>query len=304
MVAHTITASQIAAGTITAAEIAAGIVVAGIVNATDVFANTYVATNAGGEFLAYDGASPAAGHLINSIAGAAGTDSVTNAFPKGVLTQQLALVSQSSAPAAFSGASQLYTSSQGRLRYLSSTGNDLVLDRCVLDLTNVSMTTASTPTRMSSILNYIANEAIVGSEYEIEIDGTVTTPTSTAQVFNFNLFLDGVAIGASSGVAMGTVMLEAGQTHGYTLRYRITIDTTGAGGSGTVACDGGIGRQGVNFGNIQAGGGMTATAINHLNVNCAFDTTAAHSLAIYCNWTVTPGSGSAITYRTRKTRRN
>ena len=99
-------------------------------------------------------------------------------------------------------------------------------------------------------------------------------------------------------------MMLQGQTFGYTLRYRITIDTTGAGGSGTVACDGSIGRQGVNFGNVQAGGGMTATPINHIQVNCAIDTTVNHSLAIYCNWSITPGSGSAITYRTRKTRRN
>ena len=40
-------------------------------------------------------------------------------------------------------------------------------------------------------------------------------------------------------------------------------------------------------------------------VGAAFDTTSNHSLALYCNWSSTVGTGhSAIVYRTKKTRRN
>jgi hypothetical protein len=319
IVGHTITAAQIAAGTITAAEIAAGIVVAGIVNATDVFANTYVATNAGGEFLAYDGASPAAGHLINSIAGAAGTDSVTNAFPKGVLTQQLALVSQGSAPAAFTGASQLYTSSQGRLRYLSSTGNDLVLDRSVLDQTNFSMGTQTAAQIMSSTISYLANEGQVGSEYEIEIDGTITTPSSSTTslpTYNFSFFIDGSGTGINN-VTFGTVMLSSNLTMAFCVRARLTLNSIGAGGAGTVAFDGGMvvqfnGATQFNLGNsspvtAHGGGGQGSSPLNQITASKAFDSTANHSLAIYGNWGTSTGTSldqSAITYRTKKTRRN
>jgi hypothetical protein len=39
-------------------------------------------------------------------------------------------------------------------------------------------------------------------------------------------------------------------------------------------------------------------------INNAFDTTANHSLAVYANWTGSPATGSAVTLRTKKTRRN
>jgi hypothetical protein len=299
--AHTIVASNIAAGTITAAEILAGTVVAGFVDATIIQAAEIlsVSTDTLPDYLAYQG-SIAAGNLITSIAPVAGTDTVTNPYPKGIMSQQLTLPSQSGAPAAFSGASQLYTSSQGRLRYLSSTGNDLVLDRCVLDLTNFSMGTQTIPHILSSTLNYIANEAIVGSEYEIECDGTYTTPAGTSATFTFDFFLDGVTLG-STATTVGTVINQTGLTYAFTVRWRITVNATGAGGSVTVAVDGGLTRKGVNIGGTTS---QLAT-INNIVASDAFDTTANHDLAMYCNWSSTVGTGhSAIVYRTRKTRRN
>ena len=299
--AGTIVASNIAASTITAGLLAAGIVVSGIVDATNVFASTYVATNAAGEFLAYDGAAPATGHLINAIAGSAGTDSQSNPYPIGFYGQQLTLASQSSAPTAFSGSSILYTSSQGRLRYLSSTGNDLVLDRCVLELTNYSMGTQTIPHILSGTLNYLADEAQVGSEYELEIDGTITTPSGTSAQFAFDLYVDGAAFSAASSITVGTNIIQTGLTYAFTLRFRATVEVTGASGHCTVAADGSMTRKDFNVGNTA---NQFAT-LNDVNVNCAFDTTANHSLAIYCNWSSTAGTGhSAITYRTRKTRRN
>ena len=298
--ANTIVASNIASATITAGLLAAGIVVAGIVNTTDVFANTYVATSAAGEFLAYDTTTPTAGHLVNSIAGATGTDSVTNTFPKGLYSQQLTLKSQASAPPSFAGSSVMYTSTAGRLRYLSSSGADMVLDRSALNLTNFNMTTQTIPTILSGTLSYLANEASSGSEYELECDGTVTTPAGTTATFTFDLFNDGASMNAGSPITVGTVVIQTGFTYAFTLRLRFTVDVVGAGGSGTMAMDGNMTRKGVNVGNAQQ-----FTTLNNAVINVAFDSTANHSLAMYCNWSSTLGTGhKAVTLRTKVTRRN
>jgi hypothetical protein len=288
--ANTITASKIAAHTITVTELQSGIVVAGIVDATTILGATVIADGSSGEILIYSG-TPALGNLVASISGAAGTDGSGNPYASGVEIQSggLVLDDQASAPAAVSGASTLYTSAEGRLRYKSSSGNDLVLDRSVLDLTNVSMSTQTTPVRMSSILNYLADEASVGSEYEIEIDGTCTSP-STSGVFQFDIFAGGVTFGAGSGVGLGLVLCTVSRVFAWTLRYRLTVEAIGAGGS----------LKGANTGNNQTSG-----TLNNIRVNAAFDTTVSQALAIYCDWASVTGTGhSAITYRTKKTRRN
>jgi hypothetical protein len=99
-------------------------------------------------------------------------------------------------------------------------------------------------------------------------------------------------------------MLLAGQTFAYTLRCRATVEATGAGGTCTVAFDGGVNRMLVNLGNVQAGGGATSSTMCLSTINNAFDSTANHSLAVYGNWTGSPATGSAVTLRTKKTRRN
>ena len=318
--AGTIVASNIAASTITAGLLAAGIVVAGIVDATTVNAAQYVASGSTGQFLAYT-STPALGNLDVSISPVAGTDALGNPYAAGIEIQTggLVLDSQGSTPATVTGASTLYTSSGGRLRYLSSSGNDLVLDRSVLDLTTHSMGTQTTAQIMSSTLNYLANEAQAGSEYEIEIDGTITTPTSTTTslpTYNFSFFIDGAGAGINN-VTFGAVMLSAGLTMAYTLRVRLTLNTTGAGGSGNVAFDGGMvvqlnGATQFNLGNsspvtAHGGGGQGSSPIQQITTGVAFDSTANHSLAIYGNWGTSTGTSlnqSAITYRTKKTRRN
>jgi hypothetical protein len=299
--AATIVTANIAASAITSALIAAGTVVAGIVDATQVKASEYDAFSAQGQFLAYDTSSPTTGHLTTSIAGGSGTDTASNAYPKGLYSQQLTLASQSSAPSAVSGSSIVYTSSSGRLRYLSDAGNDLVLDRCVLDLTNFTMGTQTIPHILSSTINYLGGEAQVGSEYEIEVDGTCTTPTGTTAAWSFDVFLDGAQFTTGTNVPVSGVIMQTGLTYAFTCRYRITVNTTGAGGTVTIAMDGGLTRKGVQVG---ASSNQLAT-LNNVVASAAFDTTSNHSIAIYCNWGSTTGTGhSAIVYRTRKTRRN
>lgn len=306
--AHTIVASNIAAATITAAEIAAGIVIAGIVDATQVKASEYDAFSTGGQFYAYDTTTPQTSHLTTSIAGASGTDTVSNNFPKGLMSQQLTLVDQGSAPAAFSGASVLYTSSAGRLRYLSSSTVDVPIDRSSLDGTNVTMTTQTLPTIMSRTLSYKANEAIVGSEYEIEIDGRLLPPTNANGItYTFDYYVDGSPLGGSTSVTVGGVMMNKNTQLDFCLRGMINVDTTGAGGTVTMCFDGGTSIQNINMGNFAAapGNGQGSSPFNRVAAGQAFDTTANHSLAIFGAWGTTTGTGhTAATFRTKFTRRN
>jgi len=301
IVAGSITATQIAALTITAGLLVAGIVVSGIVDATVVQASSFLAVGSSGEFLAYS-ASPAAGNMVFSISGMSGTDGFTNAYAQGaeVHIGGLVLDNQASAPSTVTGSSIIYSGSQGRLRFINTAGVDLILDRSVLDITNFTMGTQTIPHILSSTLNYVASEALVGSEYEIECDGTITTPSGTTAQFTFDYFLDGVAFAGTSAITVGGVIIQTGFTYAFTLRLRATVQTTGAGGTVNCALDGSMTRKVAGVGNAQQ-----FTTLNNVVVNCAFDTTAAHSLAMYCNWSSTVGTGhSAIVYRTKKTRRN
>jgi hypothetical protein len=316
--AGTISASNIASGTITAGLLSASIVVAGIVNGTTIQAALFLSTGSSGQMLAYSG-TPAAGNLTNAIAGATGTDGLGNSWPAGFFGHQLTLADQASAPPAFAGSSILYTSTSGRLRYIASNGNDLVLDRSVLDTTNVSMGTQTIAQRMSSNMSYLANEAQAGSEYEIEIDGTITTPSSTTSslpTYNFSFFIDGAGAGINN-VTFGAVFLSSGLTVAFCVRARLTVNTTGTTGTSDIIFDGGAviqfnGATQFNLGNSSpvhtgGGGGQGSTPINQITVNHTFDTTVNHTLAVFGNWGTSTGTSlnqSAITYRTKKTRRN
>ena len=301
--AGTIVAANIATSTLTASLIAAGQVYAGFVDATNIFANTYVATNAAGEFLAYDAASPSAGHLINSIAGAAGTDSQSNAYPKGLLSQQLTLLNQGSAPPSFTGSSVLYSSTAGRLRYLSSAGSDNCIVRQDVNVSQFSMGTQTIAQAMSGPLNYLAGEGSQSSEYEIEVDGIVKGPTSgsgSVPTWDMMLYLDGSLWGAT--FTCGTVMFPLSSVSvSYTVRFRAAILTTGAGGTAILASDGQFCRQGANLGNTTV---QTAAGASSGGTTKSFDTTSNHTLQVYAAWSSVTATGhSAVTYRTRITRR-
>lgn len=309
--------SVINANTITASQIAAGVIIAGVVDGTVIQGASIIADGSNGEILVYSG-TPTTGNLIGSWSGAAGSDGPGNAFPSGLAVEQggLRLYDQGSAPGTISNASTLYTSNQGKLRYIAANGNDLVLDRSVLDQTNKSMTTQTTPTIMSSTIAYLANEGLAGSEYEIEIDGTITTPTNgTSQVYNFSYGIDGVFTGINN-VTFGTVFLAGGLTVAFHVRATLTVNSTGAGGTCDVIFSGGAviqfnGASQFNLGNFspnQNGGGtgQGSTPISQITTNVAFDTTSNHTLGIWGNWAAggTHTGQSAITYRTKKTRRN
>jgi len=303
--AGTITATQILAGTITATQIAAGIIIAGVVNGTTITGATIIADGASGEFLAYSG-SPATGNLIVSVSGAAGTDGFSNAYAQGLEVHLggIVLDNQSSGPTAVTGASVLYSSTAGRPRYLSQSGSDSILQRSGTNVSQFTVGNTATNTIISAPLAYFANEGNQNSEFEIQIDGTATGGTS-GQNLNFALFSDGVQIGGAFTVGSGIIGagITAGKGFGYTIRFRLTVLTTGAGGTANTASDGVFYITATNFGNNTASIG-NQTPVGAVGPGKAFDTTSAHTLQAYASWGATSTGQALTTYTTRLTRRN
>lgn len=294
----TISGVSITGGTITGTTITGGTITGTTFNGTN-----FVLNSSG--FFFYSG-TPALGNLATSIAPTAGTDSFGNVYPAGIGIEQngLNLINQvSSTPAAQSNASVLYSSGLGRLRYINSGGADMILERANLNVGNFTMNTQTLPTVMSGALNYLAGEAVLGSEYEIEIVGTWKGPTGAASsVFTFDMLLDGTAFSqGDTSLNVGTVIVQqAAIVYAFRVTFRMLITTLGSSGQAIVWSDGSADEKGVNSGNTS-----TYVSLNNVSVNNNIDTTIAHTLAIYCHWSSTTGTGhSAITYRTKIARRN
>jgi hypothetical protein len=265
------------------------------------FTGTNFILNSSGFFF-YNGA-PALGTLSTSIAPTAGTDTFGNVYPAGIGLEQggLVLFNQGSAPATISGAGIVYEDSSGRLRYKNNFGVDFVVDRCAFNLSNHTMNTQTLPTQMSAAMQYQAGEAVVGSEYEVQIDGTFQGPTGASSAFTFDIFKDGAAFVSGTAVTVGTVVVGTAQnTYAFTVKFRVVCNGTGVTANVNIVSEGTIAIKGANQGNSQ-----TFCNLNGITVNGTMDTTVAHSFAIFCNWSSTTGTGhSAISYMTKFTRRN
>jgi hypothetical protein len=301
--AGTITASNIAGGTITASLLAANIVVAGIVNGTTIQAALFLATGSSGQVLAYSG-TPAAGNLLNAIAGAAGSDSFGNSWPEGLYSQQLTLNDLASTPPAFAGASVFFSSVAGRPRYLSSAGANAVLERSEVNVAQWTVGNATTPGVISAPLNYLAGEGNQSSEYELEIDGIATTANTgqTAQTLTFQLGVDGSPPSGAGPVTFGAVMLAVGNTgFAYVLRFRLNIVTSGTSGTANIAVDGAMSKRSANAGSQT--NPVISAPVNEVGFGKAFDTTVAHTLQVYAFWGGLSTGQSLTTYRTRVARR-
>lgn len=298
--AGTIVASNIAAGTITAALLAAGIVVAGIVDATTITGAKIVADGTSGDILVYSG-TPATGNLIFSISGAAGSDSFSNNFAQGaeVKSGGLILDNQSSAPAAVSGASLFYSSTAGRPRYLSQSGNDSVLERSVINVAQFAIGNVTSANIISAPTTYQVNEGNQSSEYEIQIIGTLNWGTTVLSGPIFQLFLDGAAIGGGTATqfTVGVTGITAADVSGYRVSFGISILTTGVSGTVLAWSAGTMWNQSHN--RIGANGANLGAVSN----NVTFDTTSSHTLQVY-GWFSSSQTGQAMTtYRTRLIRR-
>lgn len=302
-------------GNAVSAVLSAGAIVGGAFTQVDQFGNVLLFNPSGAlvmvlnptkQALFFYTPSAGLGNLAGAWSAAAGVDAFGNAYPAGLSVVQggLILFNQGAAPPAVAGASLFYSSSGGRPRYLAASGADLVLERSAVNMSHISMTTQTLPTAMSGALNYLANEAQVASEYEIEIDGVITAPTGgtgTNPKYNWAVAVDGSSLGGL--FSLGAVFITTGNTYTFTLRGRISIQTIGAGGTCSVATDGMFMLQGgAAVGNTQVAwpGGSNSGA----NAK-SFDTTSNHTITIVGAWDATTLTGhKADTYRTRITRRN
>lgn len=310
-------ANLILNGTITAALLVANIVVAGIVNGTLIQGATFKLLNSFGAvdgiwdsgtdalFVYADTGSATQGAVQASMAAKAVNDPI-NAFavPQGLFAQQLTLNNQSSAPPSFAGGSVFYSSVRARPRFLSQSGDDSVLDRSVMVVTQFSIGTNTIATQMSAGLNYQAGEASQSSLFEIEVDGILVLPTGGSgggPTWTMAMFVDGVQLGGQFTVGATSFPIGGGTTN-FTVRERLCILGSGVSGTAILVAEGSFNRAGTNAGNST----LTNTTVgaNSGGTTKTFDTTSAHTLAIYGNWSSTLNTGhSGISYLTRLTRR-
>jgi hypothetical protein len=291
-------ANVITANTITASQIAVGILLAGVVDGTTIMGATLIADGSSGEILVYSG-TPAAGNLIGSWSGASGTDGSGNAYPAGLGVEigGLILFNQASPPSAVTGASSFYSSVAGRPRYLNSVGNDSVLERSTINVSQFTVGATTTFGNISAVLNYLANEGNQSSEYEIEIDGAGTEGT-TARNLDFRLYIDGVQ--ATGGFTIDNTVIVASAAFKYTIAFRVAILTTGATGTIHIHSYGGVYYNDATAGAIKT----TTNAVVGGDVDgVTFDTTANHTLQLRAAWGNATGAGSLTTYRTKAARR-
>jgi len=240
----------------------------------------------------------AAANLLAAIAGVAGTDFFGHTYPAGLFGQQLTLQNQGSAPPAFTGGSVIYSSTAGRPRYKSSAGADNVIERADVNVSTFTVGNTTTPTNISAPLNYQANEGNQGSEYEIEIDGVLTTTNGVAQTATFGLAVDGTILGGQ--FTIGAVFLAINLTFSFTLRARLTIVTSGVSGTANTVTDGQIIKQGVNIGSAASG---ISEPLGAVGTGKTFDSTIAHTIQIMANFGGAAAGQQIQAFRSRITRR-
>jgi hypothetical protein len=244
-------------------------------------------------------AAPTVGDLIAAIASAAGSDAFANPYPQGLYGQVLTLNNQSAGPPAFANGSVFYSSTNGRPRYLSQAGVDNVLDRGTVNVSQFTQGNSVTPAIIGGPCNYEANEGTASSEYQLEIDGIITTSTVTPNTLIWGLAVDGTILGAQFTV--GASFLVINHTFEYTIRFRLTIIGQGSGGNCALTADGQITEQGQNQGNA---GVSTPVGAQSMPTNKAFDSTSNHTIQPYVSWGGAAASQTLTTYRTGLTRKN
>lgn len=302
----------ILAGTIAANLLVANIVVAGIVNGTEIDGATFKVLNSFGAvdilldsgtdaiYIYADTGSAVQGALLTAIAAKAATDPIdATGVPQGLFSQQLTLANQASAPPSFAAASVFYSSIAGRPRYKSSAGADNVLERADINVAGFLVGNTIVLTQASAQLNYQAGEGNQSSEYEIEIDATITTGAA-ANALNFQLRDGGVAFGPH--ITIGAIAFAINSTYFIVLRARVTITN-----AGSLICnvtfDGGISKS-ANVGSESAfpviNNSMQAVGGN----NITFDPTIAHTFDLAASWSATSTGQQVSTTRTKITRRN
>jgi hypothetical protein len=294
-------ATSITAGLIAAGAVIAGTIAAGAIDGMTITGVTLIADGTSGEILVYSG-TPSSSNLIGSWSGGVGADAFGTAYAAGLEVQLggLILDNQAAAPAAVAGASSFYSSVAGRPRYLSSAGADSIIERSTVNVSPFTVGNTTTLTSIAAPLGYLAGEAALSSEFEIEISGNGspygTSPAGqTTQQLVFDLLLDGVSMGVAPTV--GAVFWQQGTFFIYTLRYFISVTASGASGTAAVNADGTISWS-ANKTNADS------TTLNGIATGVAVDWTASHTFQVKARWGGSAASQQLTTYRTKLTRRD
>lgn len=300
----------IQAGTIIASLIAAGTIVAGIVNGTEIDGAIFKLLNSFGAvdllldsgtdalFLYADTGSAVQGSLLSSLAARAVNDPIdATAVPQGLFSQQITLANQGATPAAIANTSILFSSPLGRLRCINGAGVVTSLQRADVNVGTQFVGNVTSFTAASAAFSYFGGEANQSAEFELEIDGLISTPAASVQVPSFALFIDGVNTGAQVGI--GAAFLAASKTYCYSIRFRLSVVTTGAPGTCNVFIDGGVMQKGANAGNSQVDAN-----VNRGDVGLSFDTTINHTFQVFAAFAALSTGQSLITEESRFKRRS
>jgi hypothetical protein len=296
--AETITAGEIAAGTILASNLEAGIVVATIVDGTTITGASLVADGTNGEVLIYSG-TPASGNLIGAWSGGGGTDGFANSYPLGLMGKALTLPNLSSAPSAFSGASELYTDSQGGAHLLSSSGQDLVLDRSMASSVSYNLPNSTSPVVYKAITDaweIYPNDPEVSTTYILETWGNGTWG---GQTLLFALSVNGGLGGAVLSTTIGGVAgLNSGDGISFTIRLIVRFTTIGSSGVFHAHFSGTFGDTSNNR------TPALSTCIEQDQSSIGLNTTVSNTLAIAAGWGSNVSGQNLQSYGNMFTRRS
>lgn len=245
----------------------------------------------------YDASGSGVNAALTSIAAAAGTDRFTgDAFPAGLFGQQLTLNNQTSAPPAFTNASVFYSSSRGRPRYLSQAGDDSILERSTIDVTQYANNNGTGFIRISGDLFYLANEGAQSSEYEIETFGNGHNGTVGPQLWTYALFADGLNTGAQFSI--GGAAFAAATPFDQYIRFVVSLQGSGVGGTAHIF---GLGNLAANNANRSP----SISVVGMANLDAwPIDTTANHTFEIRANWGASVAGQAMTTFRSCMARRS
>lgn len=240
----------------------------------------------------YDASGTGVNAPLTSIAAAAGTDRFTAAaFPSGMYGQQLTLANQGSAPPAFANSSVFYSSLRGRPRYVSQAGDDSILERSLIDVTQYSNNNGAGFLRISGDLLYLANEGAQSSEYEIETFGNGHNATVGPQLWTYALFADGLNTGAQFSI--GGAAFAANTPFDQYIRFVVSFQSSGIGGAAHIF---GLGNLAANNANRSP----SISIVGMANLDAwPIDTTVAHTFEIRANWGASVAGQAMTTFRSK-----
>lgn len=157
-------------------------------------------------------------------------------------------------------------------------GRSGYFDTGTADASNIPLTNPTTLTDISATYTIQANDAKIGTTYEIEMQFFGVWQASGA--FNLGFDLD---TAKTNLVPVASGLATAGHNFGGTYRLYLQILTTGAGGTYNIWSGGDITDT-----SVSRAGASSASLNGHSNGS--IDTTASHTLAVCASFSVSNGS--------------